>query len=181
MASRIKVASLAAIGLLAGSLTQAATPGRYSGIAIGATGIDVNNTSFDETDVGFKWFGGIMVTPNLGLELAYIFGGTIDASSGPVRAVESNAFTIEAVGSIPLGEKFSLYAKAGIGFYDAYVATRAGGYYSNSDEDFIYGAGGSLAINKKFELRLEWQELGFSTSAYKGDFSVLSLGFAVKF
>ncbi|HXR50925.1 MAG TPA: porin family protein [Steroidobacteraceae bacterium] len=181
MASRITVASLAAIGLLAGSLAQAATPGRYSGIAIGATGIDVDSTGFDESDVGFKWFGGIMVTPNIGLELAYIFGGTLDSSSGPVRSVESNAFTIEGVGSIPLGEKFALYAKAGIGFYDAYVATRVGTYYSNSDEDFIYGAGGSLAINKKFELRLEWQQLGFSTSAYKGDFSMLSLGFAYRF
>jgi OOP family OmpA-OmpF porin len=181
MASRNMVLSVAAIGLLAGSVAHAATPGRYSGIAIGATQIDVNGTSFNESDVGFKWFGGLMATPNFGLELGYIFGGTIDSSSGPVRSVESNAFTIEGVGSIPLGEKFSLYAKAGIGFYDAYVATRAGTYYSNSDEDFIYGVGGSLAFNQKIELRLEWQQLGFSTSAYKGDFSMLSLGFAYRF
>jgi len=172
---------LAVTGLLAGSLTQAAAPGRYSGIAVGESGIKVDNSGFNESDVGFKWFGGIMVTPNFGLELAYIFGGTLDSSSGPVRSVESNAFTIEGVGSIPLGEKFSLYAKAGIGFYDAYVATRVGAYYSNSDEDFIYGVGGSLALNKKFELRLEWQDLGFSTSAYKGDYSMLSLGFAYRF
>ena len=187
MASRITLASLAAIGLLAGTLAPAAEIGRYSGFSVGASEVKVDGVGFNESDVGFKWFGGIMVTPNIGLELAYIFGGTLESSSGPVRSVETNAFTLEGIGSFPLGEKFSLFAKAGIAFYDAYAATRVGSYYSNSDEDFIYGAGGTLSLNPKFELRLEWQQIGFTTdnranaSSFKGDFSMLSLGFAVKF
>lgn len=181
MASRITVALLATAGLLCGSLAQAAAPGRYSGVSIGASSINVDGTDFDESDVGFKWFGGVMATPNFGVELAYIFGGTLESSSSLIRSVESNAFTIEAIGQFPLGERFSLFGKAGIAFYNAYVNTRIGAYYSNSDEDFVYGAGGSLALNPKFDVRLEWQRLDFSTSAYKGDFSMLSLGFAYRF
>src|SRR5262245_18314843 len=121
MVSRIKVASLAAICLAAGSLAQAEGAYRYSGIAMGATAIDVDNTDFDESDICFKWFGILMVTGNIGLELAYIYGGTIDSSSSALRSVETNAFTMEAVGQFPVGEKFSIFAKAGIAFYDAYA------------------------------------------------------------
>src|SRR5262245_10215027 len=98
MVSRIKVASLATICLLAGSLAQAEGAHRYSGFSVGMTSIDVDNTDFDESDVGFKWFGGLMFNQNFGLELAYIFGGTLESSSSAVRSVETNAFTIEAIG-----------------------------------------------------------------------------------
>lgn len=181
MVSRIKVASLATICLFAGSLAQAEGPYRYSGISMGATAIDVDGTDFDESDIGFKWFGGVMVTENLGLELAYIYGGTINSSSSALRSVETNAFTLEAIGQIPLGEKFSLFAKAGIAFYDAYAVSRAGFSYANSDEDFTYGVGGNFWVNPKFAVRLEWEQVPFSTNQYDGDFSMLSLGISYKF
>jgi len=181
MVSRIKVASLAAVGLLAGSLAQAEGAYRYSGIAMGATAIDVDNTDFDESDIGFKWFGGLMATENFGLELAYIYGGTIDSNSSALRSVETNAFTLEAVAQVPLGEKFSVFAKAGIAFYDAYAISRAGFSYANSDEDFTYGVGGNFWVNPRFALRLEWEQVPFSTSQFDGDFSMLSLGIAYKF
>ena len=120
MVSRIKVAAVAALCLFAGSMAQAEGAYRYSGISIGASAIDVDDTDFDESDIGFKWFGGVMVNQNFGFELSYIYGGTINSSSSILRSVESNAFTIEALGQFPVGGKFSLFARAGIAFYDAY-------------------------------------------------------------
>ena len=181
MVSRIKLAALVAIGLLAASFAQAQDVYRYSGVSLGAAGVDVDNTDFDESDIGFKWFGGIMFHRNLGLELAYVYGGTIDSNSSAVRSVESNAFTIEAIGQVPAGEKFTLFAKVGIGFYDAYAVSRAGFSYANSDEDFTYGLGGAFQLNPKIFLRLEWQQLDFKTSQYKGNFSLLSFGVGYKF
>ena len=181
MVSRIKVAAVAALCLFAGSMAQAEGAYRYSGISIGASAIDVDDTDFDESDIGFKWFGGVMVNQNFGFELSYIYGGTINSSSSILRSVESNAFTIEALGQFPVGGKFSLFARAGIAFYDAYAVTRAGLVYGNSDEDFTWSVGGSFWVNPRLGLRLEWQQVPFSTSQYDGDFSMLSLGIAYRF
>jgi OmpA-OmpF porin, OOP family len=179
MFKRIALATLASLGFLTGSAYAAEGMTRYSGIALGQVGVKAGN--FDETDTGYKFFGGLMFNKNFGVELAYMDGaapkGPLLSSSRSQTEISPSAFTIEGIASIPLGEKFAVYGKVGIAFYDVYIQNIGG----DSGNDIVYGAGLSLGLGKKFELRAEWEQFGFDYANGSGDVSMISLGGVFKF
>jgi OOP family OmpA-OmpF porin len=179
MIKRISVASLAALGLLTGSAFAADGVGRYTGIGIGEVGVNIGDADFDEQDLGYKFFGGYMVTKNFGLELAYFDGATAERSGAAHLEVAPSGFTIEGIAKIPLGQAFAVFGKVGIGFYDAYVSGLV--YSSESGSELIYGAGASVNLGRKFEIRAEWEQLAFNVRNTDGDFTMFTVGGIFKF
>ena len=86
-----------------------------------------------------------------------------------------------AVGSLPLGDVFTLFGKIGYTSYDAEVSGRVDGstVFSEkvSDEDLTYGVGGAFSLDKSFSLRAEYEML----EASDAEFNVLSIGGVFRF
>lgn len=155
---------------------DAADRGFYIGAGLGQAYTKVDDVfdsgyDFDEEDLGFKLFGGYQFFPWLGVEGAYIDGGSPEASESD--GVETGTLEIEvqsvvaaAVFTLPITDSFELFIKPGIAFWSS---TTTVGYSSPdfsesfSDDDsgsaFFLGGGAEIrAGNAGLRLEYEWFE-----------------------
>ena len=74
-----------------------------------------------------------------------------------------NIFDVAVKGSLPLSEAFSLYGRAGLGYgIDGWSGTATGapswlcnGSYNSNYATVLVGVGGSFALGRHFDLRVE--------------------------
>lgn len=145
-----KVAIAAALAALSlGAMQTASAEGFYAGAGLGQT--TLKSDGFKDDDIGFKVFGGYEFNENFAAELEYIDGGT--AKDDGVKA-ETTAFAASVLGSIPLGETFSLFARIGYASWE--IDTNIG---DDDGEDLLYGIGGALNFSDQFQVRLEWESI----------------------
>jgi OOP family OmpA-OmpF porin len=142
--------ALIAASAFAISPALAAENGPYFGAGIGDFGVDVGG--FDGSDTGFKVFGGYRFIDYLAAELEYIDGGTVEDGG---LELDVSGFNLSGVGILPIGEKFNLFAKLGMIFWDADL----GGFERGSDsgEDFSWGIGAGFSFTDQFGMRIEYQ------------------------
>lgn len=157
-----------------GSLAQAAEPGLYGGAGIGNAGIevegndpdlgDIDDRDFDGDDVGYKLLAGYRIAPYFGVEASWNDFGTPDDATEignvPIETeFETDGFDISAMGILPIGESFDLFAKAGYFIWDLEGTSSSGGVVEsveNDGEDLTYGVGAQWNPGS-FGLRLEYQ------------------------
>ena len=137
------------------SPAMAAGNGPYFGAGIGDFGVEVDD--FDASDTGFKVFGGYRFMDYFAAELEYIDGGT--AEDG-VAEIDVSGWNVSGLGRLPLGEKFNVFAKLGMIFWDADLGGIARG--SESGEDFSWGIGAGYSLTEQFGVQVEYQ--GFEIS-----------------
>jgi len=204
---------------MATALLAVATPavaddtGFYLGAGAGQANVEVDDVlgvagaNFDEGDTGFKVFGGYRFLPWLGVEGIYVDAGS-PSISGPLYAdgtglgrlgIDVKAFVAAAVFTLPLGDRFELFAKPGFAYWKAdtsvYVDDPLSGVFrfSQGDDDgaFFIGAGAGFSFNEHFGLRLEyeWFEVTPKWDEYEEEFvqeldasaSFLSASFVYRF
>lgn len=151
-----------------------------------------SSTNTDDTDTGWKAFAGYRVMKYLAVEGAYTNFGeatantTITAPSiGVVNTkLETEAWTISALGILPLGDKFSLFGRLGVNFWNADISatgTGSGGVLTMSESDdgtdWVYGAGAAYSITTNLSVRGEWERYAFDD----GDVDLLSAGVSWNF
>lgn len=122
---------------------QAAQPGAYFGMGVGSAHDDILN----EEDSAFKFYGGVNLSPNIGLELGYV-----DLGSYANGALTQDGVSYELIGYIPLAHNIDLYGKAG--FFSWEVADNFG---SNTGTDPTFGVGLQAQIQQHISLRGEYQ------------------------
>jgi OOP family OmpA-OmpF porin len=142
--------ALVAASAFAISPAMAADNGPYIGAGIGSFGVDVDG--FDASDTGFKVFGGYRFMDYFAAELEYIDGGT--AEDGGFE-IDVSGWNLSGIGRLPIGEKFNVFAKLGMIFWDADL----GGIESGSDsgEDFSWGIGAGYSFTDQFGMQVEYQ------------------------
>ncbi len=176
---RFIFAFVASVLLASAPAFAAEDSGFYVGAGIGEAGVDVDLgvsgvSDFDGSDTAFKVFGGWKVIKYLAVELEYIDGGEADDRwrfddgefSEQLRAtVAFTGFNLSAVGILPIGEQFNVFAKLGLLFWDADGTLR----YSNSlgdseterlgesDNDFSWGIGAGFDFTENFGVLVEYQ------------------------
>lgn len=85
--------------------------------------------------------------------------------------VEGKSLAVGAVGYLPIGDRFELFAKAGVGRtrYDFHPA--AGGTGSRSmrgtSTSPLYALGANYHFNRALSVRLEWSTLGASDKQFR--------------
>lgn len=164
--------SVAAATLLLSSAAGAAD--RFVGFGVGSVDIDDSTTiagsrvEMDDTDIGWKVYGGMMLTKNFGFEAGWTDLG--DMNHGGVD-VETEGFTAAGLAALPLGNSFSLYAKAGVFFWDQDIDTV--GY---DGEDLMYGVGARVRFMEQFHARIEYEI--FETEI---ESSLISVGMGLQF
>jgi hypothetical protein len=153
-----------------------ASAGFYVGGGIGDSTIETSENfddgaiNFDESDFGYKIFGGYMFSEYLGVEASYIDLGSPSQSFGfdggesgfvnyDFRA-ELTGFTLQGVAAYPFGDVFEVNAKLGMVSYDAEIEAKetvSGDRLKLEDdgEELAYGIGGKYRVGN-FALRADW-------------------------
>lgn len=156
---------------------------------LASIGITATSTT-DDKDTGWKAFAGYRIMKYLAVEGAYANLGEVSAniiSTAPVAGtanvqVENEAWTISALGILPLNDKFSLFGRLGLNVWniDASASgTGSGGAtYSDSDDGtgVVYGLGAAYNLTPNLSLRAEWERYDFDGSDL--DFVSAGLGWS---
>jgi OOP family OmpA-OmpF porin len=134
-------AVLAAAALVAAASAQADNDtGFYAGAGVGSFNLDIDNPddveetidAYKSDDTAWKAFGGWRMNPYLAFELAYVnLGSPSDEILPDTRlTVETDVFAPYVVGTLPIGDWFEVFAKAGYYWYD--VEARASSPLGNT-------------------------------------------------
>ena len=171
---KLTLATLASALLLASLPADAADQGFYLGAGVGQMTTDVDNYDFDESDFGFKVFGGYKFLPWLSVEGAYVDGGEPEAkNSGSYDgysyserlSMDVQALVATVVFTLPIGDRFELFAKPGIAYWDSTTryefSVEGFGNDSISFDDsgsaFFLGAGAGFNFSENLGVRLEYE------------------------
>jgi OOP family OmpA-OmpF porin len=175
--------------------------GWYLGGSFGQSEVDIDcagTTSCDDSDSSWKIFAGYQVNRNFAIEGGYGVLGEVKASTPPFVflgtpipaanvKIETTAWEIVGIGSIPLAERFSLYGKVGLYMADTDIDVSFTGLGSASDSDdnvdLTFGFGARYDFTRNFGVRAEWQRYGDVKAGDFGKFDVdvMSLGILFRF
>jgi OOP family OmpA-OmpF porin len=119
----------------------------------------------EDTDTGWKLLGGYRFNRYLAAEASYIDWGEVTATvrSGTqtvgVKASQ-HSYGLAAVGTIPLGEHFELFGKAGFLMTEQETRriTPAPSTVNRDDTEFHYGLGAKYAFTRNWAVRGEWEK-----------------------
>jgi OmpA-OmpF porin, OOP family len=198
---------------------QSATDeGWYGGLSLGASRIKLaddflsypgatgQSLSKDETGTAYKLFAGYRLKRNFALEGGYTDFGSFSATNniaaialfGPgslAVKLKSSGFHLDAVGIVPVGNKFELFGKLGV-ILTTTKATFAGSgsvqisfpgtppSSKHSDLNLKAGIGAEYHLSGPLGLRLEGEQafgVGDANTTGKGDIRVFSLGLNYRF
>lgn len=203
--------SLVMISLLASPFTVAADAGWFAGASIGETsaslrlnhahlsvlpaGVTLTDLYYEDSDTGFKVFGGYQFNTYLALEGGHFDLGDYDfnASTSPLGSSNGNfdvdGWYLDAVGTVPLTANLALLGRTG--FSRAYTKTHLQGTGAapafsptiwSRDWNPKLGIGLQYALTEKFDLRLEAERYHLDEPARnKGDIELYSLGLVYRF
>jgi OOP family OmpA-OmpF porin len=205
--------SLALLGVaaLTGSLAVADDSGWYVGANAGRSQAKIDNTRItsdllatgfvttsihdQDSHLGFKLFGGYSFNRYFALEGGYFnlgrFGFTADTQ--PAGALNGNiklqGANLDAVGTLPLTERFALLARVGLNYAYAKDAFAGTGAVNVSDPDrsqhaanYKFGAGLQYKFTESLGIRAEAERYRVDDAVgNKGDVDLYTLGVIYRF
>ena len=209
-------AAIAALGLAGLSLPSFAqgnndTVGLYGGLNVGPTratiddpritrslvanGFTVNSLTDDNRSTGFKVFGGYQFNRNLALEGGVFSLGKFgyQATTTPAGTLNGEAkvrgLNLDLVGTLPLGDRFSVFGRAGIIYAEAKDTFRSTGMVvvanpnpSERAANWKAGLGLQYAFTPSFSLRAEIERYRINDAVgNKGDIDMASVGLVYRF
>lgn len=202
----------AALALASGGALAQAAPERgwYGGIGAGRSKIDfggnfaqvfgaTSTTSQDDSDGGYKIYGGLRFGRHFALEGGYSDFGSFSfrrVVAAPIAGtatanVQSSGAHFDVVGILPLGQRFELFGKLGIIRTVTTTRTATTGpvlvFGSGEERDINFspriGAGAEFRLTPRLALRLEYedQNLDFELFGESKSVQLLSLGLKLRF
>lgn len=173
---------IAAVALALGtSLAYAQETGWYGGIDVGRSHNDADNLA-DRNDNGLGFDLGYRLNRNFAVEGAYADLGKFGYSAGGVDGnYRPKAFSLSAVGMMPVWDRLSLYGKAGL----AHTEVKLDGPSDASDtgNGLLIGAGVMYELNRNVYARAGWDryaDVG-SDATGKGNIDLYSVGVGYRF
>jgi OOP family OmpA-OmpF porin len=161
--------------------------------------VEDSTSTLDDSDTGFGVGGGYQLNDYFAFEFAYVDLGKIDyqadavISDGTITSDADVTFESSADGPVvsvlamyPFGERFSVFARAGISFLEAEGTARitvdgttGSASQSGQKSDPMFGVGAEFGVTKHFAVRLGWDrylDVGTADVAGDTDADVISLG-----
>ncbi|MGB0845489.1 MAG: outer membrane beta-barrel protein [Thiolinea sp.] len=157
----------------------------YAGAGIGAA----NQRAFDEGNSGAgKIFAGVRYR-GVGAEVGYLGMGEVEDPGSmprdPTFKSDARAFSVSAVGYMPVAARTELMGKVGAVYWDKDNTNEVAltGVNDESDDSGLspmLGVGAQYKLYQNMQLRGEWEHI-FSTGEgdYESDIDVLSVGVSV--
>jgi OmpA-OmpF porin, OOP family len=161
-----------------------------------AAGLVGSAKTKDRSETGFKLFAGYRFNTYLAAEAGYAVVGDFNFSSfvAPagrvsITSMEPKAWSLDAIGHLPLPHGFSLFARAGLirtetkvnvqGTGTAVVPRRS---FKDSGVGYHAGLGVGFDFHKNVGARVEWERYRASDGITdKADVDLLSWGVRVRF
>jgi hypothetical protein len=167
---KFKSALIAVMALFA-STAWSADNGFYVGGGIGMS--DVSAGPFSGTDFAYKLFVGYDIIKYLAVEGGYENGGTPNDLGVDISV---DGWDVAVLGKWPVTEAFDIHARVGWEWWNADL--RGGGeHFSDSGNDFLYGAGVGFMFGDHFGMTADWEH--FSPS--DADVNLYTVGAIYKF
>ena len=203
--------SLIALALSASTFAAADDSGWYTGFNAGQSRATIDDTkiasgllsegfsttsiSNDDRHFGFKAFGGYQVDKYFALESGYFDLGEFGflADTRPVGTlngtIKVKGLNFDAVGSLPITDKFSAFARAGFIYVQAKDSFSGSGLVtvidprrSKRDPNYKFGAGLQYDFTRAFGLRLEAERYRIDDAVgNKGEIDLFSAGLLYRF
>lgn len=118
-------------------------------------------TNCSDSDNGPRVEVGYDFNKNFGVELGYTSFGTIFESNDDSLSIQqkSNAITISALGTVPIGEWFGIFGRLGYARYDTNNSGAIEGVPidDESGNTPFWGAGVKFNVSPEFAIRVEYQ------------------------
>jgi OOP family OmpA-OmpF porin len=177
-------AAIAVFLILLAPTAYAQDNGPFIGASIGSAGLDddFDGLSIDESGTAFRIVAGWRFNEYFALEGGYHdFGDfeqafVVDGEDLNV-ALSADGFTLGAVGSIPLSERFSLMGRAGMFFWDGNADINNVSQATPEDSNLFFGAGLNFQLSQKVQLTGDWTRYDLEDTAS----NVFSVGLQYRF
>jgi OOP family OmpA-OmpF porin len=159
------------------------------------SGFSTSSISNNDSDTGYKLFGGYKVNKNFALEGGYFdlckFG--FAATTLPAGTLNGNiqlrGLNLDAVGILPINAKFSAFARAGLAYAEAKDSFSGSGLVrvlnpspKKSDLNYKLGLGLQYDFTESLGMRLEAERYRINDAVgNKGDIDLLSVGLVYRF
>ncbi len=202
---------LAALAVFASPLAMADDAGWYGGVNVGqsrakiddarvtsnllGSGFATSSITDDDSDTGYKLFGGYKFNRNFALEGGYFdlgrFGFT--ATTVPAGTLNGNiklrGVNLDAVGILPITERFSAFGRVGVNYAEAKDSFSGTGAVnvlnpspSKNDTNYKFGAGLQYDFNQSVGMRFEAERYRINDAVgNKGDVDLVSVGVVFRF
>src|ERR1700734_3390540 len=158
-------------------------------------GFTTTSISNDDLHFGFKAFGGYAFNRYFALESGYFnlgkFGfGADTVPPGSLRGdIKLQGANFDAVGSVPLGDKFSFFARAGVNYADAKDSFAGTGSVAVIDPsprrwaaNYKVGLGAEYDFTRSIGMRIEAERYRIDDAVgNKGDIDLYTAGLVFKF
>ena len=185
--------------------------GWYGGVNIGQSGADIDHGRIrsgllsggftttaitdDDRDTGYKLFGGYQFNKYFVLEAGYFDLGKFEFTAATVPAgtlrgnIKVKGLNFDAVGILPITEKFSAFGRVGLNYAEAEDAFTGTGLVnvSNSnrskrDINYKFGLGLQFHFTKSLGIRTEAERYRIDDAVgNKGDIDLFSVGLVYRF
>lgn len=203
--------SCVAFAVMAGSYAMAQDTGWYAGANIGqsratidndrisnellGSGLTMTSISNEDSDRAYKIYGGYQINKNFALEGGYFDLGqfSFNAATSPAGTLSGNiklrGFNLDAVGTLPITEKFSVFGRIGANYAEARDSFAGTGAVvvlnpnpSKRETNLKVGLGVQYAFTESLSLRAEAERYRINDAVgNKGDVDVMSLGLVYRF
>lgn len=159
--------------LLSAIAAPAFAEGMYVGVNLGQNKYD-DSTMTKTTSNAVGVLGGYTFSKNFAAEAAYISLGSLELSPG--FTVKTTALSLSGVGSFPISDQFSLFAKLGLAQTKADITSLP----SETKSGATFGIGGQYNVTSAIGIRLGYDryKVGEQNSI---DANITSIGGVFKF
>jgi len=158
--------------------------GPYLGASAGQSKFDTDCSSFfscDRKDTGWKIYGGAKVNDIFGWEAGYTDFGKIAASGGETEAWAAN---LSALIGVPIGDRFSIFAKGGGLYGRTDVSASPSTLFDTGHKSgwgWTYGVGASVGLTPTLSARVDWDRYKLDFANGRSDVDMLSAGVQFRF
>jgi OOP family OmpA-OmpF porin len=211
LARALGAAGVTAFAAISSPLQAADNTGWYGGLGVGASrariddaritrsllgaGFTASTIVDDDRDVGYKIFGGYKFSNYLALEAGYFNLGKFGFAATTVPAgtlngnIKLQGLNVDAVGMLPITEKLSAFARAGVNYAQAKdTFTGTGAVFvtnpnpSKREANYKVGLGLQYDITTALAMRLEAERYRINDAVgNKGDVNLFSVGMLYRF
>jgi OOP family OmpA-OmpF porin len=173
----------AALGVLM-PVTTFAESGFTLAASIGSAELseDFDGFDVDTSSTAYRITAGWRFSDYLAIEAGYHnfgkFEQTFDIAGTPTEiSLKADGFTFGGVGSLPLGDRFALFARAGVFFWDGDADINSVTQATPEDTNLYLGAGARLALNERLSLTADGSRYDLDDTSS----IVFSVGFDIRF
>lgn len=129
--------------------------GGYVGVSVGQSDLGVSGA---EDDTSYGIMAGYQLNDNLALEAGYTMYGDFEYSDSPEYSEDLQGINLNVVGSLPVNETVSLFAKGGFLFWTSdYTYNGQNIANTNDGTDLVLGFGVEANITPQLSVTGEYQ------------------------